>query len=143
MRKETGLVLFCGIALTLLVWPQTGFAQACKDEEEMVRDYQKSILDLTGTVKKESLTDFEKAYHQRNALTKLTLFSGIVDGLVSCLEKAQTDPTATKEQVDQFKAQHEAYAKMKDRIQKDRTALKSTEAPKEAKGLIEKFDYTK
>ncbi len=143
MPKVTGIALYCVIGALLLVWPQAGFGQACKDEESMVTDYEKSITDLTDTVKKESLPDFEKAYHQKNALTKLTLFTGIVEGEVSCLEKAETDSTATKEQVEEYKTKHEAFSKLKDRIQKDRDTLKSTEASKDAKALVAKLDYTK
>ncbi len=126
--------------MVLLLCPHRLAAQACKDEEAMTDDYKKSMSDLVETVKKESLTDFEKAYHQKSSLTKLSLYSTMVDGLVGCLDKAAQDTTATKEQVDAYKAKREAYGKLKDKIQQDRNALKATEASKEAKALIAKFD---
>jgi hypothetical protein len=92
------------------------------------------------TVKKESLLDFAKAYHQKSCLTKLTLCGISVERLVSCLEKASQDTTATKEDVEAYKAKRETYAKLRDKVQHDRSALKATEAPKDAKALIEKID---
>jgi uncharacterized protein YaiL (DUF2058 family) len=106
----------------------------------MVNDYKKSLADLVGTVRKETLSDFQNAFHQKTSLTKLTLYGTVVGGLMSCLEKAEQDATATKEQVDAYKAKHETYAKLKDKIQQDRNALKAAEAPKSAKELIAKFD---
>jgi uncharacterized protein YjcR len=107
----------------------------------MVEFYKKDFAGLVATVKKESLLDFEKAYHQKSSLTKLTLYGNTVDGLLGCLDKAAQDPTVTKEQADAFKAKRETYAKLKDKIQQNRNALKTTEAPKDAKALIEKFDF--
>jgi exonuclease VII large subunit len=127
--------------LGILLWPQLLSAQACKDEESMADYYKKDLAGLVATVKKESLLDFERAYHQKSSLTKLTLYGSTVDGLLRCLDKAAQDPTATKEEADAYKAKREAYAKLKDKIQQDRNALKATEAPKDAKALIEKFDF--
>lgn len=141
MRCTTGKALLIGFALGILLWPQQLSAQACKDEESMVDYYKKDLAELVGTVKKESLPDFQKAYHQRSSLTKLTLYGNTVGGLLSCLDKAAQDPTATKEQVDADKAKRETYAKLKDKIQQDHNALKTTEASKDAKALIEKFDF--
>jgi len=106
----------------------------------MVAYYKKDLAELVETVKKESLPDFLKAYHQKTSLSKLTFYGTNVDGLLSCLDKAAQDTTATKEQVDAYKAERETYAKLKDKIQHDRNALKAAEAPKDAKALIEKFD---
>lgn len=130
-----------GIALGIVLRPQPLSAQACKDEESMADYYKKDVAGLVETVKKESLQDFEKAYHQKSSLSKLTLYGSNVDSVLSCLDKAAQDSTATKEQVDAYKAQHETYGKLKERIQQDRNALKSKEAPKDAKALIEKFDF--
>ncbi len=140
MRSTTGLVLLLGACLGFFLAPQQLAAQACKDEEAMVSDYKKDMADLLGTVRKESLTDFERAYHQKSSAAKLTFYSSIVDSLVECLDKATQDPTTPKEQVDGLKAKHETYAKLKGTIQHDRDALKGTEDPKNAKALIAKFD---
>jgi len=95
---------------------------------------------MVETVKKESLLAFEKAYHQKSSLSRLALYGTNVDSLLSCLDKAAQDTTATKEQVEAYKAKRESYAKLKGKIQQDRNALKAAEAPKDAKALIEKFD---
>ncbi len=129
-------VLMCVFSSRLL------FAQACQDEESFVADYKKGLIDFVETVKKESLGDFQKAYHQRSCLTKLTLSLGAVNGLLTCLEKAAQDPAATKEQADAYKSKHETYGKLKEKIDKDRNSLKATESAKDAKPLIEKFDFS-
>jgi hypothetical protein len=123
-----------------LLGPQPLAAQACKDEEEMVTDYKQTVADLVGTVKKETLSAFEKAFHQKASLSKLTFYGTAVDGLLSCLEKAEQDTTATKGQVDAYKVKHDTYSKLKEKIQQDRNELKAAAAPKSAKDLIAKFD---
>jgi len=140
MRRTTWVLFLLGATLGFFHGPRQLFAQACKDEEGMVADRKKAMSDLVVTVQKESLPDFQKAFHQKGTLTKLTLYSTMVDGLLSCLDKAAQDTTALKEQVDAYKAKREAYAKLKDKIQNERNALKSAGAPKDAKALIEKFD---
>ncbi len=140
MRSMTGLVLFLGACLGFFFAPQQLAAQACKDEESMVTDYKKDMADLLGTVRKESLTDFEKAYHQKSSAAKLTFYGSIVDSLVACLDKAGQDPATPKEQVDELKAKQETYAKLKVTIRHDRDELKGIEDPKNAKALIAKFD---
>ncbi len=143
MKRMNGLGLLVGAVLASILGQQPLLAQACKDEEAMVADYQKSITDLVDTVKKERLEDFLKAYHQRSCLTKLTLSLSVVNGLVGCLDKASQDTTATKEESEAYKAKRDRYAKLKDTVEQDRKALKATEAAKEAKALIEKFDLSK
>lgn len=143
MKRKTRIALFLAVALGFLLCPQQVSAQACKDEESMADYYKKDLAALVATVKKESLTDFAKAYHQKECLTKLTLYGTTVDSLLRCLDKAAQDATATKEQVDAYKAKREAYAKLKDKLQQDRNALKAKEAPRDAKEIIEKFDLPK
>jgi hypothetical protein len=141
MKHSTGTILSVGVAVLCLLAPQYARAQACKDEEAMVADYKKAMSDLVATVKKENLQDFQKAFHQKSCLSRLTFYSSVVNGLVSCLDKATQDPNATKEDVDAYKAKREIYTKLKDKIQNDRNALKAAEAPKDAKALIEKLDF--
>ncbi len=142
MKSRIGVSLLMSCALGCLLTPRPLNAQACTDDVAMVEDYRKTLTELVQTVKKESLVDFERAYHQKNCQTKLTLCLGMVNGLVSCLEKAAQDTTATKEEVEAYKAKREAYAKLKDKVQKNRDALKAKEAAKEAKALIEKIDLS-
>jgi len=116
-------------------------AQVCKDEEGMVADYKKAVTDMVETVKKESLLDFEKAFHQKNVTNKLTFFASIVDGCISCLQKRASDPTTTKEDADTAKGKVDAYSKLRDKIKQNRDAVKAAQTGKEAKALIEKIAY--
>jgi hypothetical protein len=141
--------LLLGILYAVALLPQAAFAQgqteapACGDDEAMVESYRQDLSGLTDTVRKESLADFEKGYHQRTCLTKLTLSLGLVDELESCLDKAAQDPATSKEQAAAYKAKHDAYAKLKDKFDAEHKELKAAEAPKAAKALIEKFDFSK
>ena len=130
-----------GSALLLPSGPAQLSAQVCKDDEGMVADYRKTVTDLVETVKKESLLDFERAFHQKNITTKLTLFGSTVDGLINCLQKRANDPTTLKEDADAAKVKIETYNKLKDKIKQDRDAVKAAQSGKEAKALIEKFAY--
>jgi predicted ATP-grasp superfamily ATP-dependent carboligase len=136
-----GLVLGTAFVLSSGV-PQLS-AQVCKDEEGMVADYRKTVTDLVETVKKESLLDFARAFHQKNVMTKMTLFGSMVDGMISCLQKRANDPTTLKEDADAAKSKIDTYNKLKNKIKQDRDALKAAQTEKEAKALIEKFAYTK
>jgi hypothetical protein len=140
MRSATVLVLLVGAGVGIFLAPQRLAAQACQDEEAMVTDYKKEMADLLATVRKESLPDFEKAFHQKASLTKLSLYESLTDSLVKCLDKAIADPTTPKEQMDGLKAERDSDAKLKNTIQHDHDALKAAEAPKDAKALIAKFD---
>lgn len=114
-------------------------AQTCSDDEGMVQSYVQSIDDLIGTVKKESLSDFEKDYHQRSCLSRLTLSLGIIDSLVDCLSKAAKDPAATQEQIAAAKAKLDKYSKLKSALEQARDTLKAAKDTKGAKSVIEKF----
>ena len=140
MSNRMGIVLLLGLMPAGLVSQRPLFAQACQDEEAMVADYKKTITDLIATVQKESLADFERLFHRKSCLVKLTFCASVLDGLVACLEKAPQDPTATKEQKQAYKAKHESYSKLKEKVAQYRDSLKATEVGKEAKALIEKFD---
>jgi hypothetical protein len=135
--------LVLGSTLLLPSGPAQLSAQVCKDEEGMVADYRKAVTDLVEIVKKESLLDFEKLFHQKNATTKLTLFGSMVNGMISCLQKTANDPATPKEDADAAKAKIDAYTKLKDKIMQDRDALKAAQSGKEAKALIEKLAYPK
>jgi hypothetical protein len=143
MKCWTVFALVLGSAFVLSSGSPQLSAQVCKDEEGMVADYKKTVTDLVETVKKESLIDFEKAFHQKNVTTKMTLFGSMVDGMISCLQKRVNDPATLKEDADAAKGKIDAYNKLKDKIKQDRDALKAAQTGKEAKALIEKFAYGK
>jgi len=142
MKYWIAFVLVLGSVFVLPSGPPQLFAQGCKDEEGMVTDYKKTITDLVETVKKESLLDFQKAFHQRNVSSKLTFFGSVVDGMISCLQKRANDPATLKADADAAKAKIEVYNKLRDKIKQDRDALKTAQSEKEAKALIEKFSFT-
>ena len=108
----------------------------------MVEGSKQGLVELTETVKKESLPDFQRLNHQKSAVNKLTIHNSMLGGLVSCLEKAAQDTTAPKEQVEAAKAQHDASAKLQEKIQQERGAIKDAQVSKDAKALIEKLDLT-
>ena len=142
MRRVWGMTLLVGAGVGLFLGPQQVLAQACKDEVSMVEGSKQGLVELTETVKKESLPDFGRLNHQKSAVNKLTIENSMLGGLVSCLEKAAQDTTAPKEQVEAAKAQHDASAKFQEKIQHERSAIKDAQAAKDAKALIEKLDLT-
>jgi hypothetical protein len=87
------------------------------------------------------LVAFQRAFHRKTCLTKLTLCAGILDGATACLEKAANDPAAAKDQVEDCKAKHDRYAKLKAKVSQYRDTLKATEDYKASKAMIEKFDF--
>ncbi len=140
MRGTTHIALLVGFSLVFEISARPLFAQACKDDEVMTNESKKSVGELVVTVKKESLPEFNRAYHQRSSLSRLTISLSAVTGLVSCLEKAAQDTTATPEDLAAYKAKLETYSKLKGKIDQDRKALRGASDAKEAKALIEKFD---
>ena len=143
MKAMFGIGLGAVALLVSARWPEPLFAQACKDEQAMVDEFKQGLASTVDSVKKESLDSFEKAFHQKTCLTKLTLCLNVMDEVLSCLDKASQDATATKEQAAAYKAEKESYAKVKDRLTQYKAQLKGVESPKDAKALIEKFDLTK
>jgi len=140
MRRAWGVTLLVGTGVGLLLAPHQLLAQACKDETSMVEASKQALMELTETVKKESLRDFQRLNHQKSVLNKLTIHNSMLGGLVSCLDKAAQDTTAPKEQAEAAKTQHDADAKLQEKIQHARAAIKEAQAPKDAKALIEKLD---
>ena len=142
MKCWTVFALVLGSAFLLSLGSKPLSAQVCKGEEGMVAAYKSTVTDLVETVKKESLIDFQKAFHQKNVTTKLTLYGSTMNGLISCLQKAADDPATLKPDADAAKGRIDAYNKLKDKITQDRDALKAAKSDKEAKALIEKLVYT-
>ena len=142
MRRDWGATLLLGAGVGLFLAPHQALAQACKDEVSMVEASKQALLELTETVKKESLQDFERLNHQKSVVNKLSVHDSMLGGLVSCLDNAAKDTTATKEQAEAARTEHDAAAKLQEKIQHARTAIKDAHAPKEAKALTEKLDLT-
>jgi predicted amidohydrolase len=139
MRITRGIALLMAMGFALMAWPHVAVAQACKDDESMVEESKKALAELVTAVKQESLPDFEKAYHQKSSVNKLTFLGIAVDGLLKCLEKAEQDPSAPKEIVEASKAEYETSAKLKAKAQQDHDALNALTAPKNAKEYVEKL----
>lgn len=140
MKTVLGFTIL--IPFTLCLGQHPLLAQACQDEEGMVKTSVQDLTDLIETVKKENVTDFQSHYHQKSYLSKTTFLVSVVGGLLDCLDKATQDSTATKEQVDSYKAKRQTYAKLKSKVEENRNAVKSANDPQNAKALIEKSDLS-
>jgi hypothetical protein len=114
----------------------------CQDEEAMVADYTKDLTSLAATVKGENLQAFQRGFHRKTCLTKLTFCASMLNGAVACFEKAAQNPATPKDQVEACKVKHDHYAKLNERVSQYRDTLKATEDYKAAKALIEKYDFT-
>jgi hypothetical protein len=128
--------------LALCFGPRPALAQACQDEEEMLKSSLKDVSDLVDTVKKETVSDFQNHYHQKSYLSKTSFLVKMAGGVVDCYQKAAQDATATKEQVDAYKAKRDSYTKLKARFEQTETAVKSTDDANHAKDLIAKSNYS-
>ncbi len=142
MIRAWGMALLVGAGVGLFLGPHQVLAQACKDEVSMVEASKQAFVELTETVKKESLADFQRLNHEKSVLNKLTINNSMLEETVSCLEKAAQDTTAPKEQVEAAKAQHDAFVKLQEKLQHARAAIKAAPTPKDARALIEKLDMT-
>jgi soluble cytochrome b562 len=139
---KTGIVLFLFLAgaVSGLAEDKKSASQACADEETMVTDYQKGISDLVGTVHKEKLEEFERAFHRKSCLNKLNLCEGILDTANACLDDTLKNSSTSKADAESYRAKRDAYSKLKARLIQYRDSLKSKEEDKAAKALIETFD---
>jgi hypothetical protein len=140
MRQVWGITLLVGMGVGLFLGPQHVFAQACKDEVSMVDGSKQAVMELTQTVKKESLADFTTLNHQKSAVNKLSLHNIMLGELVSCLDKAAQNAAAPKEEVAAAKAQYDASVKLQEKVKQQQGAIKDAKEPKDAKALIEKLD---
>ena len=139
MKRRILAIILAGPLLFGLPILQSLRGQTCNDDEGMVKSYVQSLNDLVGTVKKESLSDFQKDYHEQSCLTRLTLSLEIVNSLIDCLTKAAKDPTASQQQAAAIKSRLEDYVKLKSLLEQDRDALKASKDTKTSKSIIEKF----
>jgi hypothetical protein len=143
MTRTAGTLIFLtGFLFAAALVPQPLWAQGCDADEAMVVDYMKDISTLVVTTRKESLEEFQKEYHQKTCLTKLTLALSLVKELETCLDNKAHDPAATREQSDTAKGKQKKFAKLQATIEKDQQDLKGAESPKAAKAVIGKFDFS-
>lgn len=139
MKRRILAVILAGPLLFGLPVLQSLRGQTCTDDEGMVKSYLQSISNLVDTVKKESLSDFEKDYHEQSCLTRINLSLTIVNSLIDCLNKAAKDPAATPAQLADIKSKLQDYAKLESALEQDRDTLKAAKDTKTAKSAIEKF----
>jgi len=139
MKRRILIVILAGPLLFGLPIRKALLGQTCSDDEGMVKSYVQSIATLVGTVKKESLPEFEKDYHEQSCLSQLSLSLGILDSLMDCLNKAASDSTATPAQIAAIKSKLQNYAKLKSALAQDRDSLKGAKNTKTAKSIIEQF----
>jgi hypothetical protein len=141
MKRRILVVILAGPLLFGLPIRNLLHGQTCSDDEGMVKSYVKSISDLASTVKKESLDDFEKDYHEQSCLSRLTLSLGMLNSLIDCMGKAAKDTTATQEQIAAIQSKLQSYAKLKSALEQDQGTLKAAKTPKTAKSVIEQFVF--
>lgn len=142
MKRQILAVILAGPLLFGLPILQSLHGQTCSDDEGMVKSYVQGINSLVGTVQKESLSDFEKDYHQQSCLSRLNLSIGIVNSLIDCLNKAAKDPAETPAQVAAIKSELQNYAKLESALEQDRDSLKAAKNSQAAKSIIEKIALT-
>ena len=142
MKRQILAVILAGPLLLGLPILHLLHGQTCSDDEGMVKSYVQGINSLVGTVQKESLSDFEKDYHEQSCLSRLNLSIGIVNSLIDCLNKAASDPADTPAQVAAIKSKLQDYAKLESALEQDRDSLKAAKNSKAAKSVIEKIVLT-
>ncbi len=142
MKRQIVAVILAGPLLFGLPILRSLHGQTCSDDEGMVKSYVQGINSLVGTVQKESLSDFEKDYHEQSCLSRLNLSIGIVKSLIDCLNKAASDPADTPAQVAAIKSKLQDYAKLESALEQDRDSLKAAKNPKAAKSVVEKIVLT-
>jgi hypothetical protein len=139
MKRRILVVILAGPLLFGLPILQSLRGQTCSDDEGMVKSYVQGITNLVGAVKKESLSDFEKDFHEQSCLTRLTLSLNMVNSLIDCLNKTAKSSTATPAQVTAAKSELQKYVTLKSALEKDHDKLKAAKNPKDAKSIIENF----
>lgn len=134
-----GLCLMGAASGQALQQPSPAQEQACKTDEGIVISIKQDLADTVASVKKESLDDFQKDFHQQACTSKLSICLETVQELLSCLDKAAKDPGSG---ANTSKAKQETYEKLKAALQQDLAELKAAKDSKTAKDDIEKFDFS-
>jgi hypothetical protein len=136
------LWLAAPMALLALQAQSSPPVQSCAPDEAIVSSMKQDLATLVGTVKKESLDDFQRAFHQQSCMSRLSICLHSVDDLLTCLDKSSHDAGATKGQSDSAKSKQDTYTKLKTAMQAYVQKLKGTTDAKAAKAAIEQFDFT-
>ncbi|HEX5482683.1 MAG TPA: hypothetical protein VFZ08_08670 [Terriglobia bacterium] len=116
--------------------------ESCKDPEAVVTAVQQDLAATVSAVKKESLDDFEREFHQQASMSKLSIYLRTVSDVLSCFEKASQDPQVSQSQRAEIQRKQSTYKKLQTTAQADLQELKTAKEPKVAKADVEKFDFT-
>lgn len=117
-------------------------AKACGPDETVVGSVMKDVTTTIATVKKESLDDFERLFHQQVVGSRLSTTLLMTNMLLDCLDKAAKDPSTPKGDIASIQTRQKTYTQLKTAIQQDIDKVKSTKDPKAAKADIEAFSFT-
>jgi hypothetical protein len=149
MKRVFLVTLAAGTWLTVMAsglgFQQTSQSpeQPCKTEEGIAVSIKQDLADTVNTIKKESLNDFEKNFHQQACMSKLSICLETVQELLNCLDKSVHDPGTSKADASACQAKEATYGQLKASLQQDITELKAAKDAKTAKDDIEKFDFSK
>jgi hypothetical protein len=149
MKAVFLIILTAGISLRAAAsgrgfqQPSPAQGEPCKTDEGIAVSIKQDLADTVNTIKKESLDDFEKQFHQQACMSKLSICLETVQELLSCLDKAAHDPATGKADASACNAREATYGKLKATLQQDIAELKAAKDPKTAKDDIEKFDFSK
>lgn len=138
-----GACLLAAIPLAAFQSAAPATPESCKDPEAVVTAVQQDLAATVNTVKKESLDDFEREFHQQASMSKLSIYLQTVGDVLSCFEKASQDPQVSQSQRDEIQRKQSAYKKLQTTAQADLQDLKTAKEPKAAKADVEKFDFTR
>ncbi|MGH9397365.1 MAG: hypothetical protein ACRD18_11020 [Terriglobia bacterium] len=116
--------------------------KACQDLATVVSSVEKDLSGTVATVKKESLDDFVRQFHQQVVGSRLSTCLIMTNQLLDCLDKAAKDPATAKTDVDSIKTSQDAYTKLKNTLQQYAQTLKNVKDPKTAKSDVENFDFS-
>ena len=131
------------LAICLAIEAPNLQAQACQEEEGSVAAVTQDLSGMIGEIQKESLTEFQKHFHQQSFASRLSIGLQTAGELVGCLDKASHDPAATKAQLDAIKAKQATYQKLQAALQAGSQSLKSAKSARTAKAAIEKFAFAR
>ncbi len=113
----------------------------CIEEEGIIQSYRQQLIDLVAKVKSESLGEFERNYHQKTAENFLTFWSSNLDVILECYQKALEDPLTTKEIKAEVEPKLESSTGQVEQLKAKKEALKKARRPRNAKAVIEEFDF--
>ncbi len=140
MKRIAGTVLLA-LGIVLVSGQQGIRAQSCGDEEAMLKSSLQSVTDLVVTIKKESIDDFGRTFHQKVFLSKVASALSVIDIPIDCLNKAAADSATPKDEAAADKTKADADIKLKGRLEDYKARVKAAAEAKAAKGIIEKAEF--